>query len=37
MEYDHIDGLVLDCINSNVLAMELLQSCTQPSTWKYEI
>ena len=26
-----IDGLVQDCSNSSVLAMELLQSCTKPS------
>ena len=25
-----INGLVLDCSNSSVLAMELLQSCTKP-------
>ena len=28
----HIDGLVQDCRNSSALAMELLQSCTKPST-----
>ena len=27
----NIDGLVQDCSNSSVLAMELLQSCTKPS------
>ena len=27
----HIEGLVQDCCNSSVLAMELLQSCTKPS------
>ena len=27
----HIDGLVQDCSNSSVLAMELLQSSTKPS------
>ena len=27
----YIDGLVQDCSNSSVLAMELLQSCTKPS------
>ena len=27
----HVDGLVQDCSNSRVLAMELLQSCTKPS------
>ena len=26
-----IDGLVQDCSNSSALAMELLQSCTEPS------
>ena len=28
----HIGGLVQDCGNSSALAMELLQSCTKPST-----
>ena len=28
-----IDGLVKDCGNSTVLAMELLLSCAQPSVW----
>ena len=28
----HFDGLVPDCSNSSVLAMELLQYCTKPST-----
>ena len=27
----YIDGLVQDCTKSSVLAMELLQSCTEPS------
>ena len=27
----HIDGLVQDCNISNVLAEEILQSCTKPS------
>ena len=27
---DHFNGLVQDCSNSIVLAMELLQSCTNP-------
>ena len=27
----HFDGLVQDCSNSSVLAMELLQSCSKPS------
>ena len=30
---DDIDGLVQDCSNSSALAMELLQSCTKPSTY----
>ena len=29
----HIDGLVQDCTNSIANALELLQSCTKPSTW----
>ena len=33
----HIDGLVQDCSNSNALAMELLQSCTEPSTWFFDV
>ena len=28
----HIDGLVQDCSISSALAMEILQSCTKPST-----
>ena len=28
----NIDGLVQDCSNSSALAMELLQSCTKPTT-----
>ena len=28
-----IDGLVQDCSNSSVLAMELLQSCNKPSNY----
>ena len=28
---DHINGLVQDCSISSVLAMEILQSCTEPS------
>ena len=28
--HNYIDGLVQDCSNSSVLAMELLQSCTKP-------
>ena len=28
-----INSLVQDCSNSSALAMELLQSCTKPSTW----
>ena len=30
---DLFDGLVQDCSNSNVLAIELLQPCTEPSIW----
>ena len=33
----HINGLVQDCSNSSVLGLELLQSCTKPSIWLYEI
>ena len=29
----YIDGLVPDYSNSSALAMELLQSCTNPSIW----
>ena len=29
-----IDGLVQDCSNSSALAMELLQSCTEPWKWR---
>ena len=29
----YIDGLVQDCSNSCVSAMELLQSCTKPLIW----
>ena len=32
-ENHHVDGLVQDCSNSSVLAMELLQSCTKPLMW----
>ena len=28
-----VDGLVQDCSNSTMLAMELLQSCTKPFIW----
>ena len=30
-KWKHYDGLVQDCSNSSALAMELLQSCTEPS------
>ena len=30
-----IDGLVQDCRNSIANALELLQSCTQPSKYAY--
>ena len=33
IQLDHIDGLVQRCRISNVLAMEILQSCTKPSIW----
>ena len=29
----YIDGLVQNCSISSALAMEILQSCTEPSTW----
>ena len=29
----YIDGLAQDCSNSIANALELLQSCTKPSTW----
>ena len=29
----YINGLVQDCSNSSALAIELLQSCTQPSIY----
>ena len=29
----HIDGVVQDCSNSIPNALELLQSCTEPSTY----
>ena len=31
LDKDHSDGLLQDCSNSSVLAIELLQSCTKPS------
>ena len=31
----HVDGLLQDCSNS--IALELLQSCTKPSMWRYEL
>ena len=31
----HTNGLVQDCSNSSALAMELLQSCTEPSTLNF--
>ena len=30
---EQIDGLAQDYSNPNVLAMEILQSCTKPSKW----
>ena len=32
----HVDGMVQDCTNSSALAMELLQSCTEPSMWCHQ-
>ena len=32
LSQDHTDGLTQDCVNSSALALELLQSCTMPST-----
>ena len=31
----HINGLVQNCSNLSVLAMELLKFCTKPSIWEY--
>ena len=33
----HIDGLVQDCSNYIANALELLQSCTKPSTWSLRL
>ena len=33
----HIDGLVQDCSNSVVNALELLQSCSEPSIWNNDL
>ena len=35
--HSHIDGLVQDCSNSSVLAMELLQSWTKSSIYPYQV
>ena len=32
----HVDGLVQDCSNSSVLAVELMQSCTKPSIYVWD-
>ena len=32
---DHFDDLVQDCSNSSANALELLQSCTKPSSWRH--
>ena len=38
VKLEHLDGLVQDCSNSIANALELLQSCTKPSTlWKENI
>ena len=34
LSISYIDGLAQDCSNSNVLTMELLQSCTKPSIYR---
>ena len=34
---DHFDGLVQDCSISNALAMEIIQFCTKPLTYKIQI
>ena len=34
---DYFDGLVQDCSNSSVLAMELLQSCAKPLIFLHPI
>ena len=33
----YLNGLVQDCSNSSALAMELLQSCTEPMTFMFKI
>ena len=35
--YKHMDCLVQDCIISSVVAMEILQSCTNPSIYRLQI
>ena len=35
IELSQIDGLVQDCSNSSVLAMEVLQSCTKPLRYQF--
>ena len=35
VQHAQINGLVQDCSNSSVLAMELLQSCTKPLKYNY--
>ena len=35
LPYDDIDALVQDCSISSVLAMEILQSCPEPSIYKW--
>ena len=36
-ERDKINGLVQDCSNSSALAVELLQSCTEPSKFYFRL
>ena len=33
LQYHQLEGLVQDCSNSIANALELLQSCTEPSIW----
>ena len=35
--HSYVDGLVQDCSISSALAMEILQSCTKPSTCRYNM
>ena len=35
--HEYIDGLVQHCSISSVLALEILQSCTKPSIYRYNL